>query len=65
MFRALINIAIDVNQFAFGKKKLCEILTRDLMVLVFSFTIIAVPLSSLLFVDFTEANSTLHGKTGE
>jgi hypothetical protein len=34
------------------------------MVLVFSFTIIAVPLSSLLFVDFTEANSTLQGKTG-
>jgi hypothetical protein len=48
MFRALINIAIDVNQFAFGKKKLCEILTRDLMVLVFSFTIIAVPSSSFV-----------------
>jgi hypothetical protein len=34
------------------------------MVLVFSFTNIAVSLSSLLFVDFTEANSTLQGKTG-
>jgi hypothetical protein len=55
---------IEVNQLVFGKKKLCEILTRDFIVLVFSFAIIAVSLSSLLFVDFTEANSTLQGKTG-
>ena len=55
---------VVANQLAFGKKKLCEILTRDFMVLVFSFIIIAVSLSSLFFVDFTEANSTLQGKTG-
>jgi Protein of unknown function (DUF726) len=40
----------------FGKKKLYEILTRDVIVLVFAFTIVAVLLSSLFIVDFAEAS---------
>ncbi len=40
----------------FEKKKLCEILTRDFMVLVFAFTIVIVPLSSQFFVNSADAN---------
>jgi hypothetical protein len=47
-----------VNQLTFEKRKLREILTKDVMVLVLAFTIVVVPLSSILYVDSAEANNT-------